>query len=116
MDTVFQLYMANRISVDGFSSRNTPLEERLAQIEEQIPLLQGELDYLKIQYLSRDQILSEAKDIYTRWPDLERDEKRAIIEHTLERVVVGKEDISIELSYIPPAKFMANGQQMAMDS
>lgn len=116
MDVLFRLYMANKISVDGFASRNDPLEERRAQIEEQIPLLQGELDYLKIQYLSRDQILSEAKDIYTRWPELERDEKRTIIEHTLERVVVGKDDISIELSYIPPSKFMTNGQQMATDS
>lgn len=116
MDAVFQLYMANKISPDGFSIRNTPLEERLTQLEEQIPTLQGEVDYLKIQYLSRDQILTEARDIYSRWPQLEREEKRSIIEHTLDRIVIGRDDINIEMSYIPPSKFMPNGQQKSRDS
>lgn len=116
MDAVFRLYMANKLSVDGFASRNTPLEERLSQIEEQIPTLQGELDYLKIQYLSKDQILTEARDLYSRWPQLERDEKRSIIEHTLDRIVIGRDDIDIEMSYIPPSKFMPNGQQKSTGS
>jgi site-specific DNA recombinase len=116
MDVVFRLYAKDKISADGFANRNDPLEKRLNQIEDQIPSLQGELDYLKIQYLSRDQILTEARDIYSRWPELERDEKRSIIEHTLDRVVIGKDDISIELSYIPPSKFMANGQHMVKGS
>jgi site-specific DNA recombinase len=117
MDSVFKLYMASKISPDGFALRNTPLEERLKQTEEQLPRLQGELDYLKIQFLSRDQILTEAKDIYTRWPQLEHDEKRTVVEHTLERIVVGKSDITIELSYIPPSsEIMINGQRLPKDS
>jgi hypothetical protein len=79
--------------------------------------LQGELDYLRIQYLSRDQILTEARDIYTRWPELERHDKRTIIEHTLDRVVVGKDDISFELSYVPPSsEIMVTGQRSATRS
>jgi len=117
MDVVFRLYMASKISPDGFAMRNTPLEQRLKQVEEQLPQLQGELDCLKIQFLSRDQILTQAKDIYTRWPELERDEKRTVIEHTLERIVVGKNDINIELSYIPPSsEIMINGQRSPRDS
>lgn len=117
MDSVFRLYMTNKISPDGFALRNTPLEQQLKQIEDQIPQLQGELDYLKIQFLSRDQILTEAKDIYTRWPQLEQDEKRTVVEHTLERIIVGKNDINIELSYIPPSsEIMINGQRSPRDS
>lgn len=116
MDVLFRLYARDKISADGFASRNRPLEERLNQIDDQLPYLQGELDYLKIQYLSRDQILTEARDIYSRWPELQRNEKRSIIEHTLDRIVIGKDDIDIELSYIPSSKFMPNGQQNVTDS
>jgi site-specific DNA recombinase len=117
MDVVFRLYVDNRISPDGFALRNTPLEERLKQIEEQLPQLQGELDYIKIQYLSRDQILTEARDIYTRWPQLDRDEKRSIVEHTLGRITVGKDDISFELNYVPPSsEVMVTGQRSLRDS
>jgi site-specific DNA recombinase len=119
MDVVFRLHVNGKISMDGFAERNTPLEERLRQIEEQIPQLQGELDYLKIQYVSRDQILTEARDIYTRWPELQNEEKRTIVEHTLGRVCVGKDDISFELSYVPPSashKIMVDGQQKLRDS
>jgi site-specific DNA recombinase len=117
MDVVFRLYMNNKISAEGFALRNTPLEERLKQTEDQLPQLQGELDYLRIQYLSRDKILTEARDIYTRWPELERHDKRTIIEHTLDRVVVGKDDISFELSYVPPSsEIMVTGQRSATDS
>jgi site-specific DNA recombinase len=116
MDVVFRLYARDKISADGFASRNRPLEERLNQIDDQLPYLQGELDYLKIQYLSRDQILTEARDIYSRWPELQRNEKRSIIEHTLDRIIIGKDDIDIELSYIPSSKFMPNGQQNVMGS
>jgi site-specific DNA recombinase len=117
MDSVFRLYSKNKISPDGFALRNDPLELQLKQIEDQTPQLQGELDYLKIQCLSRDQILTEAQDIYSRWPQLEHDEKRAVVEHTLERIVVGKDDIHIELSYIPPSsKLMTKGQHSGRDS
>ena len=116
MDVVFRLYMNSKLSADGFALRNGPLEERLKQVEEQIPQLQGELDYLKIQYLSRDQILTEARDIYTRWPELQREEKRTIIEHTLDRIVVGKDDISFELRYVPPSSDMVPWQRSGKDS
>lgn len=36
-----------------------------------------------------------------RWPQLERADKRAIIEQTVERITIGKDDIEIELGYLP---------------
>jgi hypothetical protein len=35
MDVVFRLYMNNKISAEGFALRNTPLEERLKQTDDQ---------------------------------------------------------------------------------
>jgi hypothetical protein len=46
-------------------------------LDEEIPRLQGEIDFLKIQHLSKEQLVSEAEDLYTRWDDLSPEDKRA---------------------------------------
>jgi len=89
-----------------------PLEERKKQLEEQIPVLQGDLDFLKIQYLSSEEIVSEARDLYTRWPKLEQGEKRKIIETVTEKIVIGKDEVDIHLCYLPNAsEIMARRQR-----
>ena len=89
-----------------------PLEERKKQLEEQIPVLQGDLDFLKIQYLSSEEIVSEARDLYTRWPKLEQGEKRKIIETVTEKIVIGKDEVDIHLCYLPNAsELMARRQR-----
>jgi len=45
--------------------------------------------------------MREAKDLYNRWPKMPFEEKRTIIEVITEKITVGKEDISINLTYIP---------------
>jgi site-specific DNA recombinase len=117
MDKIMRLYVEGNLSGEGFKLEYRPLEEQVKQITEQLPSLQAEVDFLGIQHLSREEVLSEARDIYSRWPDLERDEKRQIIENTVEKIVVGENDISIELAYIPnSSELMANGQRNLTDS
>lgn len=117
MDKLYNLYLADEISREGFGSRYHPLEERQKQITDQMPHLQGEIDFLKVQYLSSDEIFTEAKDIYSRWPELEQTEKRKIIENILEKIVIGKDDVSISLCYLPSsAEIMAERQRNVMDS
>lgn len=101
MDKVYDAYMDDEITKESFGQRYRPLEERLAQLEEQIPTLQGEIDFLKIQYLSSDQILSEAKDLHSRWPDLVFEEKRKIVESITDNITIGKDDVTIDLCYLP---------------
>ena len=76
MDKIYQLYLADEIPKKGFGLRYKPLEERLNQIEDQLPEIQAEIDFLKIQYLSSDQILHDAQDLYSRWPTLTSEEKQ----------------------------------------
>jgi site-specific DNA recombinase len=112
MDKIYRAYTNEEISMDSFGKHYRPLEERLKQIDNQIPEIQGEIDFLKIQYLSSDQIFNEAKDLYTRWPELTSEEKRKIIENITEKIVVGKEDVTINLTYIPSSfELMAKGQR-----
>ena len=101
MDKLLRLYLNSQISGEGFSQRNPPLEQRKKQLEQEIPALMGELDWLKIQILSRDEVLSEARDLYTRWPQLEHQDKRGIIEQTVERITISKDEVEIELGYLP---------------
>jgi site-specific DNA recombinase len=98
MDDMMKLYLAGEMAQLGFGRHYQPLEERLGQIEQQLPELEGETDFLKIQYLSNDEILAEAKDLYSRWETLETAEKRTIIETITERIVVGDGEITINLS------------------
>ncbi len=100
-DKLYELYLGDRITAEGFGERYHPLAERLKQIEDQLPRLQAELDYQQIQLLSSDQVVADARDLYSRWPQLEQGEKRSIIEAITERIVIGKEEVAIDLSYLP---------------
>jgi site-specific DNA recombinase len=111
MDKLYNLYLADEISRDGFGARYHPLEKRHKQIADQMPHLQGEIDFLKVQYLSSGEILTEAKDIYSRWPDLEQTDKRQIIENIMEKIEIGKEDVAISLCYLPSSSEIMTGKQ-----
>jgi site-specific DNA recombinase len=112
MDKTYRLYIDDKITTEGFGIRYKPMEQRLKQIQDQIPELQGEIDFLRIQYLSSDQILNEAKDLYSRWPNLTADEKRKVIENITEKIIIGKEDVTINLCYLPTSpKMMTSGQR-----
>jgi site-specific DNA recombinase len=117
MDKVMRLYLDDQISKEGFGIEYRPMEERAKQIEEQLPRLQGEIDFLKIQYLSSDEVLHEAKDLYSRWQSLEREEKRKVVENITERIVIGKDDVTINLCYLPSSsEIMADKQRGLTDS
>jgi site-specific DNA recombinase len=102
-EKVKQAYYNDEISVKTYGAEFRPLEERLEAIKNQLPELQGEIDFLKIKYLANDEIINEAKDLYSKWGDLLFEEKRRIIENITDRITIGKDDISISLAYVPSA-------------
>jgi site-specific DNA recombinase len=101
MDKVYRAYVNDEISVRVYGSQYRPLEERASQLENEIPRLQGDLDFLKIEYLSSDEILAEARDLNARWDTLTPEEKRKIVEQVVEKITVGNKEIQIELAYLP---------------
>jgi site-specific DNA recombinase len=111
MDKVYRLYVTDQISPEGFGRTYRPLEERLKGMEEESPRLQGELDFLKVQYLTKDEILAETRDLYDRWPSLTAEEKRAIIEAIVENITVGKEVVEIDLSPFPGSSEIVGKRQ-----
>jgi site-specific DNA recombinase len=106
MDKIMRLYLDDKISPDGFGTQYRPLEERSKQVNAELPQVQGELDFLKIKFISSDEVLTEAKDLYSRWPSLEPEAKRKIIENITDRITIGKDDVTIDLCYLPSSSEM----------
>lgn len=104
MEKLYRLYQADRISDQLFGERNDPLEERLRQLQDEVPKLQGELDYLRLQIRSSNEVLSEARDLYSRWPTLSFEDRRQIIESITDRITVSGNEISIQLAYLPESE------------
>jgi len=62
-------------------------------------------------------VLSEAQDLYTRWPELDSHEKRKVVEAITEKVIIGKDEVTIHLCYLPvTSEIMAAGQHIPRDS
>ena len=108
---LLELYYQGGITPQSFGIEHHPLDERKNQLEDEIPRLEGEIDFLKIQYLSSDEILTEARDLFTRWKELSSEERRKIVENITERIAVGKDDVTIELAYMPPSSEIAATKQ-----
>jgi len=111
-EKVYRAYINDVISMQEYGVQFRPITQRLEQMEKEIPDIQGEIDFLKIQLLSSGEILNEAKDLYSRWKDLIFEEKRKIVENITDNIIIGKDDISINLCYLPSSlEMMAEKQR-----
>lgn len=109
MEKVYRLYLDDGIDSEGFKRINTPLQQRAEQLDDEIPRLAGELDFLKLSYLSSEEVISEGQSLYARWPALSVEDKRGIIENITERIIVDRNEVTLELAYLPSSKEMAKG-------
>ncbi len=96
-----ELYSEGLLSKSDFTAFYAPLKEQLSQIEYQLPILEAELDFLKIQQISSDTVLDDVQSIYSNWSTLPFDEKRSVIETITERIEIDTDSINISLSYLP---------------
>jgi site-specific DNA recombinase len=101
IDMFINMRINNELSKELFIERHKPMEERLNQINNQLPELQAEIDFLKIQHRSSDVVLNDANDLYSQWHILDFEAKRTIVETITDKITIGKEDINIKMSYLP---------------
>ena len=111
MTRTHRLYLDGGITAQGFGQFYQPAEERLNQLTAELPKLQGEVDYLKVNTLSADEVLSEARTLYGRWPTLPTEDTRKIAESIVEKLVIGEGEIDITLSYLPTSEELCKSQQ-----
>lgn len=62
-------------------------------LEDEIPLVSGDIDFRRIQRLSSSEIISEGQNLYSRWGDLACEEKRSKIERITERITFTRTQI-----------------------
>jgi len=117
MEQLYRLYMGGNISPEGFGKKYKPLEERAAQLEGEVPRLQAEVDFLRVELLSGEEVVEAARELYTGWDELPFDERRKVVESLVERVTVGGGKIALALLYFPAAsQIVANEQRNHTDS
>jgi site-specific DNA recombinase len=104
MDVLIDLRMSGELCKDVFAEKYKPLEERFKQIDDQLPELQAEVDVLRIHNANSDVILSDAKNLYDQWGNLPQEDRRYLVERITNKIVVGKEDINIDLRHLPTTK------------
>lgn len=113
MTRTHKLYLEGQITAQGFGQFYKPAEERLNQLTAVLPKFQAEVDNLKMNDLSADEVLAEAQTLYDRWPKLTNDEKRQVAEAIVEKVEIGVGEINLTLSYLPTSEELCKSLQQA---
>jgi site-specific DNA recombinase len=101
MEKVYRAYVSDELPMEAFGRQYRPLEERVRQLETEIPRFQGELDVARLQLLSQDEILAGGTDLCEHWPALDFASKRQIVETMVHAVTVGKEEVAFDLAAFP---------------
>ncbi len=103
MDSLVRLHHKGELPEIGFGRHYAPLEERLEQIENELPEILVAIDLLKVEFLSSDAIIENANGLYDRWPTLEPEAKRRITEIITQKITIDRGNVSIKFNYLPSA-------------
>ena len=111
MAKTHRLYLDGHIPIEEFGSYHKPLSERLVQLQTGIPTLEGEVDFLRIQNLSAEEVQTEAQTLYSNWPHLPIENRRLVVEGIVEKIIVGIDDLEITFSASNPLEEITKSQQ-----
>jgi len=111
-DVAFELYKTGGLTVQQFKEKYQPLDARKQEISAELPRLQGELDVLRTTTLSDEYLTKELHGLHARWPKMDQDERRQVIEQIVTEMIVGSGQISIKFCHLPAFEQMTNGQRM----
>ena len=101
MEKYLDMRMSDEMNKETFVALFKPLEEQLHQIDEQLPELHADIDYMRIEHQSADVVLQDAKELYSKWNTFPFEQKRTIVETITNKITIGKEEILIKLSHLP---------------
>jgi site-specific DNA recombinase len=111
MTQTHKLYLEGGITVQGFGQFYKPAEDRLNQLLGELPKLEADLCRLKVDQVSVEEVIFEARNLYEQWPKLDVDRKRAIVESIFEKVEIGEGKINITYSGLPSSEELCKSQQ-----
>jgi site-specific DNA recombinase len=111
MTRTHRLYLDGGITSQGFGEFYKPAEERLNQLRAELPRLEAEVDLLKVNKLSTDDVIHESATLHERWPSMAPDDKRKVVEALVEKLVIGDGEIDITYSCLPTSEELCKNQQ-----
>lgn len=113
---LFELHEQGQIETSRFNEFYREPNEQLKQLEQTIPTLKNEIKILKDHSKSSEFILQEAQSLYDNWDNLEDNEKRKVIETITKDIIIGEQEVNINLyaltppkKKLPSSKLTANG-------
>lgn len=109
-ERMLRLYLDGNIGAEDFKKFNEPLSNQRSQLDEEIVRLLAEVDVLKIDNLSSEPLVTEARDLHTRWPEMSLDEKRRVAESMARSIMVGDGEIEFNLVQLPSYQEITNWQ------
>jgi site-specific DNA recombinase len=115
-DKAYDLYAAGGLTVAQFKERFQPLDEQKHQLEQEIPRIEADLDLLKINEFSSEQIMDEITTLHARWPKMPPEERRRIVEFLVKEIVIKGDEITLNLCYDLSSKQSTNRQRNLKDS
>lgn len=110
MKQTHRLYVEGHITPQGFGEFYKPAEERLNQLLTELPRLQAEVDLMRVNHISAEDVAAEANSLYEKWPALPLDDRRKIAEAVCEKIVIGQGEIDITFSYLPTSEELCKNQ------
>jgi site-specific DNA recombinase len=116
MNQTRQLLRDKLITPQGFSDLYNPDEQRLNQLLGGLPRLEADVARLRVNQVSVEEVVHEARTLYEQWPKLNDDRKRTIVETVFERIELkdgenGAMKIAITYSGLPSSEELCNSQQ-----
>ncbi|MGN6396906.1 MAG: recombinase family protein [Mucilaginibacter sp.] len=101
INDLLELRLDGSLSRERYMEQYVPLEERVQQLDRELPNLEAEIDVRTIAILSSGTVLSEVRTLHDEWHTLSFGQKRGIVETITTAVEVGRADITIRLAYSP---------------
>ncbi len=100
MDTLVDLAGEDRIDNETFSSRFEPLLARRNNISQEVPRLQGEIDFINSEDVGRQIVIRRATTLAALWSELSYEARQEIAKEVIERVDVSKESLHFTIHHI----------------
>lgn len=110
VEGMLRLYLDGSVSSEEFKQFNDPLSRQRKEIDEEVVRLQGEVDILKIDNLSSEQLIAEATELHGSWPEMTPERKRQVIEQMVKKLTIGNGEIDTSLVQLPSYKEITNWQ------
>ncbi|MFA5794969.1 MAG: recombinase family protein [Candidatus Brocadiia bacterium] len=101
IDSLIELWEKKSLSHTTFKERITPLEIRKEQIAKELPRLEGELVYHKIEHTGKQFVLDRVKTFTELFPKLDTTQKKILVDNILEKVVINKDQIQFMFYHLP---------------